>query len=393
MGLLAGRYRLGEVLGEGPAGTVHAARDELLDRQVAVKVLDRLGDGVGVRRALRAARTALAVESPHVVALLDLGEADPPLLVMERLNARPLPAVLAEGPLPGDEVRRISDAVLSAVATLHAEGVVHRDVRPDNVLVTTGGRVALTAVGLAEAALDGALGVRFTAEPPRPFPAPSPEQAESQPADARSDVFALAVLLTALGRDTITAAEAAVLHQATALDPLERHPSAEALRDDLRRARRPARPARRAGAVAAAPERLQTPRGNRRLRLTIGGVAAASLLTGSFLAARGAVVAEAGRPPAAVRATESSLDGLAALLERDPGLVGPSGADFAARLDRLRELEGEQRAREAADLVAIADLGKASGAFDPAFAEAAAAVLAQEAASATAGASASAQNP
>jgi len=233
--VLAGRYRVtDELLGAGRAGHVVAARDELLRRRVAVKILDGIGDGVAARRAVRAARAASAVLDPRVMRVLDLGDRlddQTPFLVLEYLEGTPLDVLLARGPLPDREAARLRADLLDAVAALHQAGAVHRDLRAENVLVTAGGVARVTSAGLTEATRDRDLGLRLGGEPIR-ADGPSPEQRRGAPASARSDVYALAVLLGSLLPET-TADVAAVLHRATVIDPARRYADADALRGAL----------------------------------------------------------------------------------------------------------------------------------------------------------------
>jgi len=233
--VLAGRYRVtDELLGAGRAGHVVAARDELLRRRVAVKILDGIGDGVAARRAVRAARAASAVQDPRVMRVLDLGDRlddQTPFLVLEYLEGTPLDVLLARGPLPDREAARLRADLLDAVAALHQAGAVHRDLRAENVLVTAGGAARITSAGLTEATRDRDLGLRLGGEPIR-ADGPSPEQRRGAPATARSDVYALAVLLGGLLPET-PADVAAVLHRATVIDPARRYADGAALRAAL----------------------------------------------------------------------------------------------------------------------------------------------------------------
>jgi tRNA A-37 threonylcarbamoyl transferase component Bud32 len=155
--LIAGRYRLHEPVGTGGMGRVWMARDEMLDRDVAVKEFvppewmtgeerDRLRD-----RTLREARSAARLNHPHVVRIYDVVHADGlPWIVMEYVPSRSLYQVIAEdGAFPPAAAARIGLDVLSALTAAHRAGVLHRDVKPHNVLIGNDGRVVLTDFGLA----------------------------------------------------------------------------------------------------------------------------------------------------------------------------------------------------------------------------------------------------
>ncbi|WP_373306313.1 serine/threonine-protein kinase, partial [Micromonospora andamanensis] len=155
--VIAGRYRLLDLVGRGGMGTVWRAEDELLHRQVAIKqvVLPAWlgGDELDQLRArtLREARTAARLSHPNVVRVYDVvSEADAPWIVMEYVPSRTLQDLLdADGPLPPQRAARIGLALLDALRAAHDAGVLHRDVKPANVLVADDGRVLLTDFGLA----------------------------------------------------------------------------------------------------------------------------------------------------------------------------------------------------------------------------------------------------
>ena len=158
--VLAGRYRLDTVIGRGGMGVVWRARDELLERDVAVKELawpphfTEDEQQTACRRAVREAQMAGRLAHLNVVRIYDILEEDThPWIIMELL---PYPSlrdlVRAEGPLAPAQAARIGLGVLAALRAAHAEGVLHRDVKPANILVGPDGRVVLTDFGVARAA-------------------------------------------------------------------------------------------------------------------------------------------------------------------------------------------------------------------------------------------------
>src|SRR5215475_12596910 len=159
--VVAGRYELLERIGQGAMGTVWRARDLVLTRDVAVKEV-RLPELMPDRertilreRTLREARVSAKLSHPGVVTVYDVIEADgTPWIVMELVAARSLDRVLAEdGPLPPGRAARTGMMLLAALASAHAAGIVHRDVKPGNVLLAPDGRAVLTDFGIA--AMDG----------------------------------------------------------------------------------------------------------------------------------------------------------------------------------------------------------------------------------------------
>ncbi|WP_238008070.1 serine/threonine-protein kinase [Dactylosporangium sp. AC04546] len=155
--LIAERYRLIESLGAGGMGRVWLARDEMLRRDVAIKEVI-LPEGLTAEereelrlRTLREARAAARLNDPNVVRIYDVIQSEQaPWIVMEYVPSRSLHQVITdEGPLPPERVAQIGLAVLSALRAAHAAGVLHRDVKPGNVLLADTGRVVLTDFGLA----------------------------------------------------------------------------------------------------------------------------------------------------------------------------------------------------------------------------------------------------
>ena len=201
---MAQRYRLAERLGAGGMGVVWRAYDERLHRKVAVKQL-LLPQDAGSRteevkrRAMREGRIAARLQHPHSIAVFDVVEEDgQPYLIMEYLPSRSLAEVLAErGPLPVEEVARIGAQLAAALGSAHSAGVVHRDVKPGNVLLDSDGTVKITDFGISRAVEDATVTASgMVAGTPAYL---SPEVAKGEPATYASDVYSLgATLYTAL---------------------------------------------------------------------------------------------------------------------------------------------------------------------------------------------------
>jgi serine/threonine protein kinase len=158
--LLGGRYQLGSVIGRGGMGTVWRARDELLDRDVAVKeiawppYLSEAEQQAARRRAVSEAQLAARLRHPNVVGIYDIAEEDGhPWIIMELVPYRSLRDLLRDdGPLPPAQAAQLGLGILAALRAAHAEGIVHRDVKPGNILVGPGGHAVLTDFGIARAA-------------------------------------------------------------------------------------------------------------------------------------------------------------------------------------------------------------------------------------------------
>ncbi|MFD7839564.1 protein kinase [Streptomyces sp. NPDC059761] len=195
--VIAGRYRLERRLGRGGMGTVWQASDELLGRLVAVKEL-HVDGGTEAKGALREARTVAQVRHPHVVVVHDVVEHDGrPHIVMELVEGGSLADRLAaEGPLGPAETARTGLALLGALRAAHARGVLHRDVKPANVLLEAGtGRVVLTDFGIAR--LAGSTTISETGAFVGSPEYTSPERMQGAAAGPASDLWSLGVLLCA----------------------------------------------------------------------------------------------------------------------------------------------------------------------------------------------------
>jgi len=150
--IIADRYEILGLLGMGGMGRVYRAHDRTLDEVVALKLLRReLVDVPGMLERFRQeVKLARRVTSPHVVRTFDLGQhGSEHFLTMELVDGRSLAQLLEDGPLPLDEILRIARAMAAGIATAHATGVLHRDLKPDNVLVGKDGRIAITDFGIA----------------------------------------------------------------------------------------------------------------------------------------------------------------------------------------------------------------------------------------------------
>ena len=195
--VLSGRYRLESKLGSGGMSTVYLARDETLERWVAAKVLHReISDQPDqIERFRREARAVAQVSHPNVVAVIDAGEdGGRPYIVFEYVDGETLKERIDRlGHLPLDEAAAYSIEVGRGLAAAHARRLVHRDVKPQNVLIDAEGRAKVTDFGIArELEHDG---LTKTGRVLGTTDYVSPEQAMGQPVDARSDIYSLGVLL------------------------------------------------------------------------------------------------------------------------------------------------------------------------------------------------------
>lgn len=191
--LIADRYRIGRPIGRGGMGTVWLCRDELLDRDVAIKQIGALPgeDGDGAARARREARLAASLNHPNAVSIYDVIEHDgKPWLVMEYVPAQNLSQIIRErGRLTPQEIAPIAAQVAKALTAAHKLGIVHRDVKPSNILVDEFGIAKITDFGIAKGASDPQLTrTGMMAGTPAYF---SPELARGRTPSPSSDVWAL----------------------------------------------------------------------------------------------------------------------------------------------------------------------------------------------------------
>ena len=274
VGRRLGPYRVDAELGRGGMGVVYRAHDARLGRPVALKLLPpgAAADAASRERLLREARTVAALDHPHLAAVYDVGEADDGRLfvAMAFYDGETLEARLARGPLPPDEAAEIAAQVAAGLGAAHRAGVVHRDVKPANVMLVAGGAPSVRVLDF---------GIARTEDPGLTAPDQSvgtalymsPEQLRGGPVDARADVWGLGVVLYEMlaghrpfGGAYAAAIGYAVLHEdppplagelpdrlpavvsrCLAKDPADRYGSMEALAEALRGEPAPQAPAPR----------------------------------------------------------------------------------------------------------------------------------------------------
>ncbi|MFL5871248.1 MAG: protein kinase domain-containing protein [Solirubrobacterales bacterium] len=261
--VLSGRYRLESKLGSGGMSTVYLALDEVLDRQVAIKLLHReiSEEADQLERFRREARAAARLSHPNLVGVIDAGEDDGrPYIVFEYIEGRTLKRrIQEEGRLPVDEAIAYAIEIGRGLTAAHARKLVHRDVKPQNVLIDPDGRAKVTDFGIARSLEQK--GMTATGRVLGTTDYVSPEQAMGVDVDERSDVYSLGVVLyemlagdvpfraeTQVGvamkhvnepmpdvqakRPEVSAAIASVVDRATTKDPRDRYGTvAEMVRD------------------------------------------------------------------------------------------------------------------------------------------------------------------
>ena len=195
--MLDGRYHVRARIAHGGMATVYLATDTRLDREVALKVMhaDLVRDADFVGRFIGEAKSVAKLSHPNIVGVYDQGADGQYLyLVMEYVPGRTLRALLRErGWLPWQEALSVIDPVLAGLAAAHRAGIVHRDVKPENVLITADGRVKVVDFGLARAS--AAVGNTRAGMIIGSVSYIAPEQVSGAPTDARTDVYAAGIML------------------------------------------------------------------------------------------------------------------------------------------------------------------------------------------------------
>ncbi|WP_255949559.1 protein kinase domain-containing protein [Streptomyces odontomachi] len=272
-----GRYQLRDLLGEGGMASVHLAYDAVLDRQVAIKTLHtELGREQAFReRFRREAQSVARLTHANIVSVFDTGEDElegigtTPYIVMEYIEGRPLGSVLDEdirqyGAMPADKALKITADVLAALDISHEMGLVHRDIKPGNVMMTKRNVVKVMDFGIARAMQSGVTSMTQTGMVVGTPQYLSPEQALGRGVDARSDLYSVGIMLFQLvtgqlpfnadsplaiayahvqeepvAPSTINRALPpavdALIARALKKNPNERFPSADAMRDECLR--------------------------------------------------------------------------------------------------------------------------------------------------------------
>jgi eukaryotic-like serine/threonine-protein kinase len=207
IGMLAGRYQVGNLIGRGGMADVHIGTDSRLGRRVAIKLLKpALATDPAFRiRFRREAQDAAKMAHPTIVRIFDAGEEtvvdasgselQVPFIIMEYVDGRLLSDIIAEGPLDPTEALRVTTEVLTALEYSHRAGLVHRDIKPGNVMVTGSGQVKVMDFGIARAVAESSSTIAQTSTIMGTAQYFSPEQARGEAVDARTDLYSTGIML------------------------------------------------------------------------------------------------------------------------------------------------------------------------------------------------------
>jgi len=198
IGQTLSHYRIVEQIGAGGMGIVYRARDERLDRDVALKVLSPtlVHDDTFLYRFRREARLLSKLNHPNIATVHDFDTVnDTSFLVMELIKGQTLNRRLSNGPLPESEILRLATQLLDGLEIAHREGIVHRDLKPGNLLETPDGRLKILDFGLARILRSDLDSTQSTAGIVGTLPYMAPEQLQGDPVDARTDIYSTGVVL------------------------------------------------------------------------------------------------------------------------------------------------------------------------------------------------------
>jgi len=426
--VLADRYEVGALLGSGGSSHVYRARDRRLDRDVAAKIL-HLGHGEpqARERFLREALLGGRISHPNAVKVLDAGEDDADLyIIMELVAGEDLAARLARaGSLREEEAVDIAVQVLDVLDAAHRVEVVHRDVKPSNILLGEDGRARLVDFGIAKPLQDLTAGLTRTGEILGTAKYLSPEQARGDPPGPPTDLYAVGVVLfeaisgrppfiadspvalvlahrdetpppLASVNNAVHSGVAAVVDQALAKDPSQRPASAAEMGTALRNALEHPRAAETTvlGRLARPPEAPAPVSTSHRTLLLAGAVGALLGLAAIVLANRDgddqasvgsdavqettSTVAPASTAvsiatttttaPTTTTTTVVSIGTLTDLLSAGPEDYGKKGRDLLDKLQELQRERGRDQAEKAADLIEDIDDWVDDGELDAAIA-------------------------
>jgi eukaryotic-like serine/threonine-protein kinase len=338
--LRAGRYELERRLGVGAAASVWLARDTLLERPVAIKVLAEglAEDRAWLARFRREARVAAGLQHPNLVSVYDFNaEVERPYLVMAYMPGGSLQGLLDEGGRPDAE--RVAADLLRALAHIHDAGVTHRDVKPGNVLFDGAGRACLTDFGVARP--QDATAITQTGQIPGTAPYMAPELWRGETASDRTDLFALGVLLARCLDDDAPARLVGLAERLGAEQPELRPESARAALDLLEPGSPPvptpsvAEPAEDAFAPPGAPPPADAKRGPGGVSrwVPVAALCLVALVTGFALAST--LGSDEENPPAEH----------AAAPERDSGTAGGGSAAGSGQQQEQSD-QGSQSSEE-----------------------------------------------
>ncbi|HUL73305.1 MAG TPA: protein kinase, partial [Vicinamibacterales bacterium] len=349
-GVSLGPYKILQPLGSGGMGAVYLAYDERLDRRVALKVLTKATGDEATRQLRREARAIARLNHPNIAAVYDVVEhAGDTFIVMEYVDGEPLSTLVTSPPVAIDRALDVGLQLADALAYAHHEGIIHRDIKPGNVMLTRDRKVKVLDLGLARVtSADPFAQTRSASEPVQSHAGTpaymAPERLSGQPADARTDVYSAGVVLFELltgkrpysapdlmtlavniathptprvrtSRPDVPKALDDVVARAMAKDRDSRFASAQELRDGLVRVRE--------AMTGVAPVRVDDPRKKRHRSALIGATVIAILAIVAWFVARGrtppapvAAAATVAIPPAFNDSTgQADLDELGSLLQ------------------------------------------------------------------------------